>query len=196
MKGLHYSKKAAGENPRDTAGSSPISTCVAREYGDRSMHRTELTLTNVPLPLVSVTTGAGVGGITIYTFPQGRIAFQGGMANLSIAVATAKQADFTDATPEGQLGVGTLAPANADALGTDATDDNLCTAADYTMSSYVDASVVCPSEASGQQFDGTATAINVVLTGLVDAADVDNDVTTEALVSGTIILHWQNLGDV
>ena len=71
------------------------------------------------------------------------------MADLSLAVASAKQADFTDATPEGDAGIGSVAPENADALGTDATDDDFATATAFTMSAFA-ATVDCPSEASLQ----------------------------------------------
>jgi len=141
-----------------------------------------------------VTTGNGVGGVTLYTMPEGYIYTLGSVAALTWAVPAADQADFTDATPEGQLGIGTLAPANADALGTDATDDSLSTAADITGASYA-GEVNLTSEAP-LAFDGSETAMNVVLTGLIDAADIDNDVETTILVSGTVTLHWINRGDV
>lgn len=171
-------------------------TVACVEYGnsDGVTHKTVLTLANTPLPIVSVTTGNGVGGVKLYTMPVGWIKFLGATSNLSLSIAAGKQADFTDATPEGDLGVGTVAPANADALGTDATDDNICTAAAFTCSSYADTSIVLPPEAD-LLVNGTSTAVDVYLNGLVDAADIDDDVTTEVLVSGTITFFWQNLGD-
>jgi hypothetical protein len=177
-------------------GAAPEVTGLSvEEKGVGALKQTVFTLTNMPISVVSVSTGNGVGGTQIYDFPAGRILHLGTMAELSVSIATAKQADFTDATPEGDLGIGTLAPANADALGTDATDDNFGTAAAFTMSSYADPSVSLQSEPT-TQFNGTGTAINLFLNALVDAADIDNDVTTEILVSGTITVHWINLGDV
>lgn len=166
----------------------------AQELGDAALHRTVLTLTDLPIEIVSVTTGNGVGGTLIYQMQAGHIRFRGATANLSLRIATAKQADFTDATPEGDLGIGTLAPANADALGTDATDDDICTATAFTCSSYADTSITLPPEADLSK-DGTSSAVPVYLNALVDAADIDDDATTEILVSGTVILFWQNLGD-
>lgn len=177
-------------------GSANGATVVASERGAGGFQHTVLTLTNTPLAVVSVTTGNGVGGFKLYTFPAGRIAFWGAMGELSLSIAAAKQGDFTDGTPEGDIGLGTLLPANADALGTDATDDNLATAIAFTMSSFAVSSVNLISEASGQQFDGTSTAEDVNLTILVDAADIDDDATTEILATGTINLFWTNLGDV
>lgn len=168
-------------------------TVSAKDYSMGGLHTTVLTLASTPLPIVSVTTGNGVGGVKIYDFPLGRIRVLGTTAVLSAAIAAANQADFTNGTPEGDLGIGTLAPADADALGTDATDDNLATARAFTMASYADAEILLPSE-DLITLDGTSTAIDMILTGLVNAADIDNDVTTEMLISGTVTCHWLNLG--
>jgi hypothetical protein len=175
-------------------GTKNGATVTVVELGDGAVHKSVFTLASTPLPIVSVTTGAGVGGIKIYDFPQGRICVLGTMANLSLVVGAAKQADFTDNTPEGDIGVGTVAPANADALGDDATDDDFATATAFAMTAFADTSVQCPSEAL-LQHDGTGTAKSIIVTGLVDAADIDNDVTTELEVSGTITVVWANLGD-
>jgi len=92
------------------------------------------------------------------------------------------------------MGIGTLAPANADALGTDATDDNLATAADITGSSYAGSVNLAPE--APLAYDGTATAMPVVLTGLIDAADIDDGATTSINISGTVTLTYVWRGDV
>lgn len=161
--------------------------------GDGVVHKTIIKLESTPVTVVSVTTGAGVGGTTVYNMPQGRILIHGTQSQLAYNIATADEADFTDGTPEGDVAVGTLAPANADGLGTDATDDNLGTAGAFTMANFT-ASVNIVSEAA-LQFDGTTTAMNVVVNMLVDAGDIDDDTTTTVYVSGNIIITWSNLGD-
>lgn len=184
-----YDNQSKGGGITSTAGVSAV------EGSDASgRQKTILTLSDVALPIVSVTTGNGVGGLKIYDMPAGWIKFEGATANLSLRIASGKQADFTDATPEGDLGIGTVAPANADSLGTDATDDNICTATAFTCSSYADASITLPPEAN-LLVNGTVTPVDVYLNGLVDAADIDDGVTTEVLVSGTITMYWINLGD-
>jgi hypothetical protein len=172
-----------------------VTGLTVSEEGFGHFRTLRFTMVNMPVSVVSVTTGNGVGGTKLYDLPAGRILFLGAMGEVSISVATAKQADFTDATPEGDIGLGTLAPANADALGTDATDDDLCTAVTFTMSSYAHASRNLISEAT-QQMDGTGTPKDIFLNVLVDAADIDDDVTTEVLINGTILFHYINLGDV
>lgn len=185
----------ASERFAGVVGGETVS--VQSEVAGGGMVKTVLKLTNTPVTVTSVTTGNGVGGTTIYTLPEGLIRSLGGTADLAISIATADQADFTDATPEGDLGIGTLAPANADALGTDATDDNICTAAAFTMASYADSDVKLTNDVSSVlALDGTGgSPVNIVLTALVDAADIDDGTTSTVYVSGTVTLLWANTGD-
>lgn len=173
-------------------GAAPGLTTLVQLEEAGLVNKTTITLTDLLVSVVSVTTGAGVGGTQVYTFPAGRILHLGSMADLTLGVET--QGDFTDATPEGDMGVGTLAPANADALGTDATDDDFCTAGAFVMAAYIDSSVQLPSEAV-QQKDGTSTSIPMFVNVLVDAGDIDDDTTTNVKVGGTITFFWINLGD-
>lgn len=175
------------------AGFPSGTTVNVVEQGNEVIHKTILKLESTPITVISVGAAAGVGGTKVYDFPQGRLLVLGTMTDLQVNVATADEADFTDGTPEGDLGVGTLAPANADGLGTDATDDNFSTANSFTMANYAGSSSLA-SEAA-LQHDGTSTAIDMLVNALVDAADIDNDVTTTIYVSGTIIITWTNLGD-
>jgi len=158
-------------------------------------HETVLTLVNTPLTSVSVTTGAGVGGYKIYTFPEAHVNVLGTIADVSLTVASAKQADFTDNAPAGDLGIGTVLPANADALGTDATDDDLATATAILMAAWTDASIVNAPDSAGYLLDGTTTAKTVNVNLLIDASDIDDGTTSEVLCSGTVRIVWLNLGD-
>lgn len=175
----------------DGVGAVNGATVTVQELGNGVMNKTVLTLVNTPVSIVSVTTGAGVGGTKIYDFPAGYIQIHGGTANLTLGAET--EADFTDGTPEGDIGVGTVAPANADAFGTDATDDNILTGAAIAMTDYADSVTLAP-EAS-LNIDGTSTAVDLYVNALIDAADIDDDTTTNLLVSGTITILWSNLGD-
>jgi hypothetical protein len=172
-----------------SAGGGTVGVGVSASNADSAVRQTTLTLVDVVVEVVSVTTGAGVGGTVIFTFPANQVQFLGCVSDLAISVATANQADFTDATPEGDIGIGSLAPANADALGTDATDDDYGTAEAFTMASFVDPSVVNDSEAGALLAASAEVLINV----LVDAVDIDDGVTTEVLINGTVTLTWANL---
>lgn len=176
-------------------GAKNGATVAVQEKGDGVIHQTVLTLSSTPCPIVSVTTGAGVGGIKVYDAPEGHWRLIGATASLSLLVASAKEADYTDNTPEGDYGVGTVTMANADAMGTDATDDDICTATTFTMTAFAQAAKGLAPEAAAN-FDGTSTAKDIVVNCLVDAADIDDDTTSEIEVSGTITLTWINLGDV
>lgn len=204
-KGLKRAAKplydALGDNQNLTGVGSVPSAVAANiqveEIGDDASRRTRLTLTDVPVSVVSITTGAGVGGTQVYTLPEGFIVREASLCKLSISVAAASQADFTDATPEGDMGLGTLAPVDADALGLDPTDDDWCTATPFVMAAFTDPSVDLPSENRVLTLlDGSITPIPLFVNMLVDAADINDSVTTEVLVSGTIDLLWALLGDV
>lgn len=177
------------------AGAKNGSTVSVVERGNGIVHQTVLTLASTPCPQVSVTTGAGVGGIKVYDAPEGHWRLLGATASLSLAIASAKEADFTDNTPEGDYGVGTVSMANADAFGTDATDDDICTGTTFTMTAFAQAAQGLAPEAAAN-FDGTSTAKDIFVNILTDAADIDDDTTSEIEVSGTITLTWINLGDV
>ena len=64
------------------------------------------------------------------------------------------------------------------------------------MSAYADSSVVNPPDAATVLLDGSSTAKDVNVTILVDAADIDDDTTSEVLANGTIKMVWLNLGDI
>lgn len=159
-----------------------------------TVRKTTLTLTDVEVALSAVSTARGFGGTKIYEFPEGRILFLGCMAALTISVPTADQADFA-ATPEGDVGIGSVIAANADAIGTDATDDDFATGVAFDMAAGFTDDIVLQSEPVGQ-FNGTATPVDVNVNVIVDAADIDDDSSPSVTVTGTVVLHWINLGDV
>jgi len=197
---VNWSVVATGTAAGNAQGSAVVVGAGAKnganvsviESGDKGMHISVFTFSNLAVSVVSVTTGNGVGGTKFYDFPEGYIRVLGCTADLSLD--TDVDGDFTDATAEGDIGIGTVAPANADALGTDATDDNLATAATITMSAYADASVVLAPEAA-LNIDGTTTPVDAFVNILIDAADIDDGVTTDLFVSGSVTLVWSMVGD-
>ena len=178
----------------ESAGTPSVPTCSVEEVGDGVLKKTILRLASVPVTVISVTTGSGVGGTELYGFPLGQINMLGCVSSLSCVIAAADQADFTDATPAGDIAIGSLAPANADALGTDATDDDFATAVALTMAAYSSSSQLVSEPAL--LMDGTTTAKNLFVNLLIDAADIDDDVTSTVYVSGTVVVTWLNIGDV
>ncbi len=164
------------------------------ESGSGAFHKTVFTLTDVLIPQASITTAAGVGSIKIYDFPTGAIFRMGCTADLAITIAAAEQADFTDNTPEGDIGIGSITMANDDAFGTDATDDDWGTAQTYVMSAWADADVAISAEAAVMLADG-GTDADLFLSALTDAGDIDDGVSSAGItVNGTITVLWANCG--
>lgn len=176
-------------------GAKNGSTVTVKETFVGPYRQTILTLVNTPVAITSTTTANGFGGVKVYDFPAGHINVLGTVGDLSISVASAEQANFTDNAPEGDIGIGSVIIANADAMGTDATDDDYATATAFAMTAFTDASVTLPPDAASYKLDGTGTAKDVNVNVLVDAADIDDDASTEVLVSGTIRICWLALGD-
>jgi len=175
----------------DAAGTGATAT-VAPDEQVGVMHKTVITLTNLVVPCVSVTTGAGIGGALIYTFPTGRMLHMGTFATLSISVASAQQADFTDGTPEGDIGIGTVIMADADSFGTDAADDDYCTGTAVVMAAFAQTGLQVKSDATPALLLNEDVNVNV----LIDAADIDDDATSSVLVSGTVTIYYIKVGDV
>lgn len=159
------------------------------------LRRDLFTFTNLPVTITSVTTGRGVGGTKFFTFPKGWIRHHFTRGRLSFSIPAAQQEFVTDGTPEGDVGIGTVAPANADALGTDATDDDFGTAAAVNITTgYAVSGIVIPSEAAAA-FDGTTTAKALFMNMAVDAADIDDSASVIYNVSGWLMVGWSFEGD-
>ncbi len=165
------------------------------EKGSGVIHQTIFTLVSVIIPTATTADSEiAVGGIKIYDFPAGAISRLGCQADLSSLVVAADQSKLADAAAVGDFGIGTVLPANQDALGTDATDDDWGTAVAYVNSSHIDADIEIPSEAAGIHADGT---LDLNMNGSIDAADITNTgsaVTVGIEISGTITITWMNLG--
>ncbi len=165
------------------------------EKGSGILHQTVFTLASVIIPTATTADSEiAVGGIKIYDFPAGAILRLGCQADLSSLVVAADQSKLADAASEGDFGLGTVIPANQDALGTDAADDDWGTAQAYLNSSHIDADIEIPSEAVGIHADGT---LDLNLNGSIDAADVTNTggaVTVGIEMSGIITVTWMSLG--
>jgi hypothetical protein len=165
--------------------------------GTDAMRRTRLTLTDVICPMASITTGNGIGGIVAYDFPEGFIMLQGVTGNLAVSVDAADQADFTDSsgTPEGDIGIGSVVITDPTAFSTDATDDDYQAGVAFIGTAYV-APAVGGVTAAAQLEDGSSTAINVCVSVLFDSGDINDGVTSEIRLDGTIDIVWSLIGDV
>jgi hypothetical protein len=180
---------ATGPIPSGTGNGAvnPSKGITAAEYGGGVVHRTVLTLAATPV-VVGNTTGASFGGLKLYDFPEGRILVLGVTADLDFDwsgedVAVDGSGDFS--------------------LGTTITSDATLSTTDVDLlpsTALTDPFVAGVGEGKGAlaasaQFDGTTTAKDANINIIIDDADVEDGASDTVDVSGTITLHWINLGD-
>lgn len=166
--------------PANNAGTAATNVSAA-EYGDDYQKTTVLTVTNAVLP--AITGGAAEAeGVLLYTLPAGACVVK--QAYMSLAIQ--QQDGNIDAdTPEVGLGTTIGSGANATLGAVDAAAENIITAQTAT------------------DCDGTATVATIADQVLVVEAGDDHTVyfnvaddwaasgDAGALVSGTVVLHWQ-----
>jgi hypothetical protein len=177
-----------------TVGTVAGSGVTVEEKGNGLWHNTTLTLVDVAVSVTAITTGVGTGGLKVYDFPTGAILRLGCTADLVATVAAADQADYTDNSPEGDIGIGTVIMADVDALGTDATDDDWGTGQALALVAWADGTIHIDSEAPGSHPD-SGTALDLNINVLIDAADIDDGATTNLTLNGTITFDWAGLGE-
>lgn len=163
-------------------------TVTAAESGDGVLHKTVLTLASTPVTVAN-TTGASFGGVKLYDFPEGRLLILGCVANLGFSwigedIAQDGSGDFS---------MGTTITADATLNGTDV--DLLASSAmlDPFVGGIGTGTGVLAASA---QFDGTSTAKDLNLNIIIDDADVADGASDIVLVTGTVAIHWINLGDL
>jgi len=164
--------------------------CVASEYGDNLMHKTVLTLTDLPITMRDTEQG---GGAKVYTFPAGRILRLGATASIAVTT-TSVLADTLNTGVTCNYGVGSTTQASATVA---TTEQDFVNVAAFTASATIDvAGAVANGVGPGvlASLDGTSTAIDAFLNlAVASATDIDADATV--LVNGTITLVWCNVGD-
>lgn len=171
-----------------TAGAKNGSTVTATET-EGIVQKTVLTLNAVPITVRDTQQG---GGVKIYDFPEGRIAFLGATGSIALTT-TSVLASTLNAAVTCNWGVGTVTQANA-TLAT--TEQNIIQVANVTSSATINvAGAASASSGAATAIDGTTTPVDAFLNvAVASATDIDADATVT--VSGTVTIHWINLGDV
>jgi len=122
-------------------------------------------------------------GVLLYTFPVGHIRILGVTADL-------------EATSSTGIDQNTFPMALGTAPGTDNTATLTGTQDDLSASQAISydgtQDVDCPPAAAAN-YDGTSSAVVVYLNAAVADADISSTSTVEA--TGTVTIHWMNLGD-
>ncbi len=189
--------RALGLTTRPYASTSGIgavdagvaATVVAAEYSDGILHRTVLTLTNVPQAVVNSTEYQGT---KLYTFPEGRISVLGSLATLQQKTTSVILSTLNG----GATGAVALGTATASNTTLSSTMVNLLPSTAFTTSTVINVAgtAVSAALAAAAQFDGTGTAIALFLnSAYATTGDVDADATQTW--TGTVQLTWFNAGD-
>ena len=155
------------------------------------VNKTLLTLTAVGVTMADATVQGG--GTKIYDFPAGQILILGSTASLAPKTTTAL-ASTINASAAGVWSLGSaVAAANATLTSTEA-DVLPSTAFTSSATINVAAATVTGALAAPIIIDGRTTAVDLYLNACIDTAtDIDGDGTITW--TGTVLVHWINLGD-
>lgn len=157
------------------------------ENGNGTVHKTVLTLASVSVTMTDAGAAGSHGTQKLYDFPEGAIQYLGGSMNLTTLAGAGGIADGAALVG----GVGTAAVGTGNATLT-TTEQDLLTS---TAGTLTDGAGTLKKHVSSvaTAFDGTATAVDAFLNLAVP--DADSSASDTVAVSGTVTLHWINLGD-
>jgi hypothetical protein len=156
------------------------------ERGAANLHVTTFNLAATPITIVGAT-GVGFGSVQLGTFPQGRILVLGVTASLAFPLIST-EGDLTNAS-DGHFGIGTISCTDGDL--TDAADVSFLPRTATTADDLTTA--VGAALAASAQFDGTTTAVPIILNGTI--TDAHTDETSIIGATGNVTITWVNLGD-
>jgi hypothetical protein len=170
-------------------GKLPIqSTMYHSEYGNKELgiHKTVITITSTSVAITD--TGGAAGGhgfLETYNFPEGYIKFLGASCDLEITASGG-----IGATATARFGIGSAQVGVGDATLTGTEQDIINEITKVLVASAGDLE---GENGTDLALDGTATAIKAYL----NFCFADADISTHGVlvVSGTVTLHWINLGD-
>lgn len=155
------------------------------EEGDGIYHRTTITLAAQAIVLADEAGVVLYGGLKVYDFPAGVVKVLGAVANLTIAVA-----GNLSATAAGDFGLGTATAGNNNALA--GTEQNIIPTTEVGPLVGSAGTAKGANVADIAPLDGHTTPVDLYLNHLWDDTDHNGGTMT---VSGTIVIHWLNLGD-
>ncbi len=170
-------------------GAKNGSTVTVKEEGDGVLHKTILTLAATPITLTDEAAVGQYGGVKIYDMPAGNFVFLGAVID---AVLTLVEAAWLD-TAEGDVGLGTTAPTDGNALAT--TEQNIIpTTAVAALVAQVGPIDAMSNGAVGGAVLGTAAApADIYLNARID--DDAAHATGTGTITGTVTLLWGKVGD-
>lgn len=168
-------------------GAKNGATVAVVENGDPVVHRSVLTLTATPITL---TDDAGVGqygGVKLYDFPAGNIHILGAVVDADITLTGTEWLD----TAAGDIGLGTTAVTNGDALAT--TEQNIVATTEIAALAAQVGPINAQSAASVSLPAAGGTDADLYLNVRID--DNAAHITSAGTITGTVTVSWINLGD-
>lgn len=171
------------------------------EKGNGAVHKTILTFDEVSIATVDGSSPATDGAWftqNLYTFPVGQVVIWGAHAQFPLGDLEATDgggAGLSD-TADFEIGVGTVASANASSFGLgNGTQENIVEALDCDLTSGTSDAIETNVHVTAAIHNGTAGAI-VSRLNMRTLDDADHGTVADALiVSGTVTLLWTALGD-
>ena len=167
------------------------------EGGNNAFHKTTFTLASAVIPTATTGDGeVGTGGLKLYDFPEGNILILGITGDLSSLIASADQSKLADNASTGDFGIGSIIPANNDALGTDPTDDDFSGTVAFVNTAHADSDISMLT-LDPHTFVDDGSDLDLILTAGIDTADITDTggaVTVGIEMTGEITLIWCNLG--
>ena len=171
------------------------------EKGDGAIHKTVFTFTDVALVSTDgavVATDGAWGTQLLYTFPEGYIQILGAHVVFPITkiVATSGGLIGFKTAANIEVGIGTVAAANATAFDLDgSTEEDIIAALDVDLTSKTSDAAESGQLTTVTSFDGTSTAKALYL-NFRTKADADHGPLDDVLTfSGTFTIIWSILGD-
>lgn len=173
------------------AGIASATMSVAEE-GLGPFKKTVITFTNHPIALTDEAGVVAYGSQKVYDFPIGYIRILGAVLDLALTKSSAGVSDTWD----GDIGVGSTAAGNNNALAT--TEQNIIptTPTPQAVAGATTGDAQSTATENAAILDGHTTAVDAYVNILVDDADHDVGATpANIILNGSLTILWVSMGD-
>ena len=159
----------------------------AVEYGDHyGVHKTVITMASTVIPCTDEAGTILWCALKVYDFPAGNIMILGVTADTDVVTS-----GNLDATANGDFGMGTATcDNNADLT---STEQNLIPKTDIAETVADEGPITGINAAAIAPMNGTSSAVDVFYNAIWDDGDHNGGAMA---VTGTVTIHWVNLGDI
>lgn len=170
------------------AGAKNGATVTATEYLSGFLHKTVLTLTATPVTLTDDAAVGQYGGVKVYDMPAGNFVFLGATLDATLTLVGTEWLD----TAEGDIGVGSTAVTDGNALATTEQNIIITTGWGPAVAQVAACDAVSTDEEGGVVLGTTASPADVYVNVRVD--DNAAHITASGTITGTLTLLWAKVG--